>query len=226
FHRLDMDPLIALALPPSYEVPGDPAEQKTRSQLGHPLAFFRDVAGIALDRIQVVWPEAREYFGRLVYAVCYLPDAEFRSCSASRYTGVILISNRDCSVLDLEESLVHEAGHQLLYNIAEADPVTDDSSDEQYRLPWSGRMRDFYGYVHAFYIYVLLAQYHERVMGCRAGPDGDFAAERVRHIVRGLVAALPDFQTNPHLTPRGRVLMDALALDVAGLERRNRGLIA
>lgn len=226
FHRFDMDPLIAAALPPSYEVPDDPAERKARSQLGHPLAFFRDVAGIALNRIQAIWPEARNYFDRLVYAVCYLPGGDFRSCSASRYTGVILISNRDGSVLDLEESLVHEAGHQLLYNIVEAEPLTDDATDEQYRLPWSSQVRDFYGYFHAFYIYVLLAQYHERVMGCRAGRDGDFARERLRHILRGLLAALPDFQGNAHLTPRGHALAEALAIDVAELGARHRGLLA
>lgn len=226
FHRLDMDPLIAAVLPPSYVVPDDAAERKARSRLGHPLAFFRDVVGIALERIQAAWPEARNYFDRLVYAVCYLPDADFRSCSASRYTGVILISNRDCSVLDLEESLVHEAGHQLLYNVVEADAVTDDSTAEQYRLPWSNQVRDFYGYFHAFYIYVLLAQYHERVIGSRIGTDRAFAEERLRHILRGLVAALPDFQGNPHLTPRGHALAAALAGDVAELALRNDSLVA
>lgn len=226
FYQLDLDPLIASALPPSYEVPDDPAERKARSQIGHPLAFFRDVAEIALDRIQATWPEARTYFDRLVHAICYLPGADFRSCSASRYTGVILISNRDRSVLDLEESLVHEAGHQLLYNIVEAGEVTDDATDEQYRLPWSGQMRDFYGYFHAFYIYVLLAQYLERVAACRTGRDAEFAAERVRHIVRGLIAALPDFDGNPHFTPRGHALLGALKRDVLELALRNNRLLA
>lgn len=225
FHRLDVDPLVATVLLPSYEVPQDPAELKARSQLGHPLSFVTDVVGIALDRIQATWPRAREHFDRLVYEICYLPDADFRSCSASRYTGIILISNRDRSVLDLEESLVHEAGHQLLYHICEIQPVSDGDVKDQYKLPWSGQVRDFYGYFHAFYIYVLLAQYHERAMELRSVRDGDAARERLRYILRGLIAALPDFQANPHLTPQGRELIEALAEDIHSLEARRRSLL-
>jgi hypothetical protein len=224
FHRLDMDPLIAAVLPPSYLVPADQDKLKAVSHLGHPLGFFRDVVRVALDRIQATWPQARDQFDRLVYAVCYLPDASFRSCSASRYTGVILISSRDASLLDLEESLVHEAGHQLLYNIVEVAAVTDGATDGQHRLPWSNQVRDLYGYFHAFFIYVLLAQFHERVMD-RPGPDGRHAAERLRHILRGLVKAVPDFQMSPHLTQQGKALIGALTRDVVELEKRHRALL-
>jgi len=226
FHRMDVDPLIASMLPPSYVVPDDPDERKARSQIGHPLSFITDVARIALDRIQTTWPEARRHFERLVSDVCYLPDGNFRSCSASRYTGIILISNRDGSVLDLEESLVHEAGHQLLYHIVEIHPVSDDDVKDQYRLPWSGQFRDFYGYFHAFYIYVILAQYHERAMEQRSGRDRDAARTRVRDILRGLIAALPDFQGNPHLTPEGSALIEAVAKDVRKLQERQGSLLA
>jgi len=227
FHRLDMDPLIAAVLPPSYVVPVDPAARQAALELGHPLGFFTDVTRVALDRIQSVWPQAREQFDRLVHAVCYLPGADFRSCSASRYTGVILISARDHSLLDLEESLVHETGHQLLYNIVEVQPVTDDAAANgvEYKLPWSKQVRDLYGYFHAFFIYVLLARYHERVMD-RPGPDAEAAAIRLRDILRGLVLAVPDFQASPHLTPQGKVLLQALAKDIGELEVRHRSLLA
>ena len=207
-------------LPPSYEVPDDPIKRKAASQLGHPLGFFRDVVLVALDRIHATWPQARDLFDRMVYAVCYLPDGDFRSCSASRYTGVILISSRDRSLLDLEESLVHEAGHQLLYNIVEVHPVTDSAAEGQYRLPWSGQFRDLYGYFHAFFIYVLLAQYHERAIH-RPGSDGSLAEVRFREILRGLTAAVPNFK-NPHLTLQGQGMVESLAKNVAELETRHR----
>lgn len=224
FHRLDIDPVIAQSLAPSYIMPASPEEAAASLQRGHPIGFIRDVIGVALDRIATTWPAARDRFDRLVHAVIYLQDADFRSCSASRYVGVIMLSARDGSLLDLEESLVHEAAHQLLYHIVEDEPVIDGNPQAQFRLPWSGQMRDLYGYFHAFFVYVELAHYYERVT-MRDGRDGRAAATRLGEIIRGLVAALPDFEASPAFTGHGRQLLGVLDGDVTALADRHRMLL-
>jgi HEXXH motif-containing protein len=92
---------------------------------------------------------------------------------------------------------VHEYGHQVLYRAMEIDPLVDDDGTAEFTLPWSGSVRDFYGYFHAFYIYALLAAYYSRVQACRES-DSDRAAERFEGIVEGLVRASEDFDANAH----------------------------
>ncbi|WP_261792936.1 aKG-HExxH-type peptide beta-hydroxylase [Pseudomonas chlororaphis] len=225
-YRFDADPLIAQVTPPSYEFPQDEHLRKQLERGGYSTAFFRDVMQIALLRIQHTWPECHRQWQVLVKAVCYLPDGAFRSCSASRYTGVILLSSRDNSILDMEESLVHEAIHQLLYNIVEVCPVVDPQASREtlFTLPWSGQQRDLYGYFHAFYVYVALVKYLERVKS-RPPRELQAARERLGFILRGLVRALPDFAASPDFTPQGRELLENLMREVQDLALRHAALL-
>lgn len=225
-YRFDVDPLIAMAVPPSYKFPEDEATRKQLERDGHPVRFFSDIVSIALLRIEHTWPACHERFKKLVKAICYLPDGSFRSCSASRYTGVILLSSRDNSILDLEESLVHEATHQLLYCIVEMCPVIEEvtSREASFTLPWSGQKRDLYGYFHAFYVYIALVKYLERVRS-RSSEELQRAQNRLAFIMRGLIRALPDLQASGDFTPQGRQLLENLAKEVRALESKHAGLM-
>jgi hypothetical protein len=226
-YRFDVDPLIMIATPPSYEFPEDEVTRKQLERSGYSLHFFCDVVNIALLRIECTWPACHEQFKKLVKSICYLPDGSFRSCSASRYTGVILLSSRDDSILDLEESLVHEATHQLLYNIVEVCPVIDEQAprDASFTLPWSGQQRDLYGYFHAFFVYVALVKYLERVRS-RSSHELQRAESRLAFILHGLTKALPDFEASGDFTPQGRQLLGNLAQEVRALESKHAGLLA
>lgn len=224
--RFDIDPMIMAMTPPSYEFHSDPERRRELERTGYSLSFFHDLARTALDRIKSTWPEEYQQFVRLTKVLGYLPDASFRSCSASRFTGVIYVAAKDNSLLDLEESLVHEGGHQLVYNIVEVAPLTRDDTpeDELYTLPWSGQKRDFYGYFHAFYIYILLVKYFERVRG-RPEDEQRRATKRLAYILRGLVKALPDFESNRNFTERGRELFANLEKEVRELEKKHQRLL-
>ncbi|MGE7959348.1 aKG-HExxH-type peptide beta-hydroxylase [Pseudomonas sp. NPDC089530] len=226
-YRFDIDPLIMQATPPSYEFPEDESVRKELLRAGVSTHFFSEVVHVALSRIEQTWPACRDYVQQLVKAICYLPDGTFRSCSASRYTGVILLANRDDSILDLEESLVHEATHQLLYNVVEVCPVTVEgaSRDASFSLPWSGQKRDLYGYFHAFYVYIALVKYMERVRS-RPSDEVQRAQKRLAFILRGLIRALPDLEASDDFTPHGRQLLDNLAREVRALASKHTGLLA
>lgn len=226
-HRFNVDPLVAIAAPPSYEFPEDEATRKQLERNGYSVNFFCDVMNIALLRIEHTWPACHEQFKKLVKSVCYLPDGSFRSCSASRFTGIILLSSRDDSILDMEESLVHEATHQLLYNIVEVCPVLNEEASREAvcTLPWSGQKRDVYGYFHAFFVYVALVKYLGRVRS-RSSRELQRAQNRLVFILQGLIKALPDFEGSADFTPQGRQLLDNLIKEVRVLENQYAGLLA
>jgi hypothetical protein len=226
-YRFNVDPLVAIAAPPSYEFPEDEATRKQLEHGGYSVNFFRDVVNIALLRIEHTWPACHEQFRKLVKSICYLPDGSFRSCSASRFTGIILISSRDDSILDLEESLVHEATHQLLYNIVEVCPVLNEEASREAvcTLPWSGQKRDLYGYFHAFFVYIALVKYMGRVRS-RSSRELLRAQKRLVFILQGLIKALPDFEASTDFTPQGRQLLENLIKEVRTLENQYAGLLA
>lgn len=215
-HRFDVDQLVAAAAPPTYTFPSSELVESIDAENAYTLSFFTQVANVALDRIAAAWPRTRRLFPMFVQMIVHIPDGAFRSVSAERYTGVVFLSADDDNLLDLEESLVHEFGHQVLYQLMEVDPVVQADPDLRFVLPWSGTEREFYGYFHAFYIYFLLARYYERVIS--AGRDENQAQKRLTEIVEGLKAALPDFAEDASLyTPLGRIFCDSLCSRVNSL---------
>jgi hypothetical protein len=226
---LDVDPIIARATPPTYVFRTVAKSGSRRTQYSYSTSFFRDVASVAFERIAHTWPDCFSSISQLVRILGYLPDGNFRSASASRYAGVIYLTARDNSILDLEETLVHEGGHQILYAICEANPILDDTGDPgtaKYQLPWSHQVRDLYGYYHAFFIYVLLAKYYQRVLddtvNARPKNELQFAAQRQSHIVSGLLRANDDLRRAEGLSASGRELIENLEREVVDLERTHR----
>jgi hypothetical protein len=225
--RFDVDPLIAQVSPPSYQFPDKKKQHALESKTAYRLPFFLEVATIALERINQTWQEAYQDFQKFVKTIVHVTDANFRSCSADRYSGVIFLSADDASLLEVDESLIHEYGHQILYNIMELDSLVSEKwkPGKLYKLPWSGAERDLYGYFHAFYIYTLLACYYERIQG-RNREEQKRALDRVDHILRGLIEALPDFEIDLDFTPRGRHLFEVLSGRINTLWKRHKKYIS
>ncbi len=219
--RYTVDPLLATAIPPSYNFPAKDAQPQLEAKTAYSLQLFLEAADAALDRIHETWLPAYQDFARFVRMIIHLPEADFRSCSADRYAGVILLSAGDGSLLELEESLIHEYGHQILYNVMELDPLILNPSGGRYTLPWSGAERDLYGYFHAFYIYLLLVHYFERV-GHRSETDRKRASERMAHILAGLIQALPELGSASHFTLRGKRLFALLQEDVQRFQLKHQ----
>ncbi|CAD5201097.1 aKG-HExxH-type peptide beta-hydroxylase [Pseudomonas sp. FEN] len=225
--RFNVDPLIAAATPPNYEFPEDESTRKHLERSGYSIHFFRDVVSVALSRIANTWPACYEQFRHLVKLICHLPDGTFRSCSAARYTGVILLSAKDHSILDIEESLVHETTHQLLYSLVEVCPIIDEqhAGERLFTLPWSGLRSDLHGYVHAFFAALAQVKYLERVRQ-RPATEMQRAEERLLDLLKGLLKALPELEACDDFSPRGRTLMDNLAQEVHALRHRHADLLS
>lgn len=218
--RTDGDPLIHRATPPSYEFP-DNDEMRRLEKSGHPTSFLRDIIKLVLKRLAAEWPELHARFSTLVQFIYYLPDAKFRSCSASRYGGVVLLAAKDTSLRDLAETLVHEWGHQLLYLINEATPlvVSEGDNEKTFPLPWSGQERDLYGYFHAFFIYVLLVRYFDRALA-RDKEEKQKIENRSAFIIAGLRKAVIDLKDQNGFTAAGRAFLGSLISEVEILSRR------
>ena len=215
----DVDPYIMAATPPSYDFAGQKAGTPEQTGPGHPLALQQELLGIAMDNIGKAWPELRTQIEDVVQIVGYLPDASFRSCSAARYAGVIYLGNMDERLLDVEESIVHEAGHQVLYRVGElvelVKPGTSQKAD--FTLPWSGSRRDLFGFLHAFYIYTLLTKYfwHRAAVNERERRD---CVRRAALIQIGNRRAIPMLLQASDLSAQGRQLVEVLAEDMTRLE--------
>ncbi|SVJ79032.1 HEXXH motif domain [Klebsiella pneumoniae] len=149
------------ATPPTYDFSRAPSSSGEEGRtIGHPLRMQAGLLGSALKNIETAWPELHAQIEECVRIFGYLPDAAFRSCSAARYSGIVYLGNMDESLLDLEESIVHETGHQVLYQLGEMTRLTLPQTplEANYVLPWSGSRRDLFGFLHAHYIYALLVK--------------------------------------------------------------------
>jgi hypothetical protein len=216
--RWDTDPLIAELAPPTYTFPpADVALQRAKSD-AYTLPIFRDVADVALSRVGSVWPALGHAIPSFIRILVHIPEADVRSASADRYRGVVFMSSDDVCLLEVEESLVHELGHQVLYHAMRLDPLVTSGEEGDYELPWSGSRRDFYGYLHAFYIYLLLAKYLERAL---RDPEHDPIAVRplLDHILDGLRKASEDFEPDERFTPMGRAMIERLCDEAHTLDQ-------
>jgi HEXXH motif-containing protein len=217
----DLDPLIQRVTPPSFEF-----NERSLSTLGNQRRLLpRIVQSLsdAFESIQTVAPNVWSQIVALVRIIGYLPDADFRSCSAARYPGVVYLGQGDEVVYEFEESLIHEAAHQYLYRIDEVDPIVDRHAggSGEYELPWSGAQRDFFGYLHACFIYVALDKYFTQRLEVTNQQAAEVAARR-DHIHRGLAAALPEIEGHPALTSRGSGIVAGLSRDLHQLHGATR----
>jgi hypothetical protein len=214
--RFDIDPLIAAASFPEYKFPDQDRRREFEEKVVYPLTFFRKLVTVALERVERAWPEAHRDFFKFVRIIVDMVDGEFTSYSACDHMGVIFVSTDNSPLVALEEYLLHEFGHQVLYNVMELDPIVVMENPRIFKLPWSDNERDFYGYFHAFFIYLLLANYLERVTG-RSQREYRRITARRKHIIKGLILAIPELESADSFTPRGRQLFENLKADVRRL---------
>jgi hypothetical protein len=219
--RFDVDPLITQVAPPSYQFPSLESRKKIEANTVYKLHFFLEVLDAAFDRIKDSWFSAYIDFSKFVDTIIHVPNANFRSCSAERYSGIIFLSYNDTCLLDVEESLIHEYGHQILYNVMEIDPLIIDGNKGKFKLPWSKRERDLYGYFHAFYIYIILIIYFERVK-VRSEEEEIMVNQKISHILSGLIKAIPHFESANQFTQKGRDLFLYLKNEVSKIKDRHR----
>lgn len=216
--QADLDPYIMAATPPSYDFQQQLLGENGLNGSGHPLALQQELLGLAFANIKAVWPELRTQIEEVVQIVGYLPNASFRSCSAARYAGVVYLGNMDERILDIEESIVHEAGHQVLYRLGELTPLVKENTprSDSYTLPWSGSKRDLFGFLHAFYIYTLLSKYFWRRAALKKEEYKDCVL-RAAYILVGSEKAIPMLLGDDNLSLQGRHLVEELAKDMKTL---------
>lgn len=219
----DLSPYVMAATPPTYDFTRLPAWSGDDSTIGHPLRLQADLVRYALGNINAVWPELNEQINECVRIFGYLPDATFRSCSAARYSGIVYLGNMDESLLDIEESLVHETGHQVLYQLGELTRLTvpDTPLEANYVLPWSNSRRDLFGFLHAYYIYALLVKYYWR----RAKLNEHDAYEchgRAMLILAGSLIATRTLKDETNLTEQGSIIVDRIAEELEALHAEVR----
>jgi hypothetical protein len=218
--RDDLDPVIKAVTPPTFDFDAaindnggvDPVDRASLERFGAELA-------VAFDNIKRCDPVRYRDLRRLIRVVGYLPDGQSRSCSAARYAGVVYLAGQEESIIDLEESIVHEAAHQLLYKIGEMTPLTTAAATgDEFELPWSGSKRDLFGYLHAYFIYLEVVKYYDKRAPSAGARRGH--CERMAELIhRGLEFATDDIRKAEGLTPAGRALFEHLAADTAALRR-------
>lgn len=214
----DFDSYLMAATPPSYDFKALLSSEQGLNGYGHPLAMQKELLGLAFDNIDKAWPELRIQIEDVVQIVGYLPNASFRSCSAARYAGVVYLGNMDERILDIEESIVHEAGHQVLYRLGELVPLVKEGTPKtaDYTLPWSGSKRDLFGFLHAFYIYTLLTKYFWRRASIKEAEYKD-CVYRAAVILVGSEKAIPMLLGDSNLSPQGRHLVEAVEKNMQAL---------
>ena len=215
------DPLVASVSSPTYTFSSSPGERVLNAGDLYTLEFFESVLSTVRYRIGMIWPKTRLLIPRLVKTIVHLPDFPGRSCSAARYAGVVFLSAGDSSLIKVEESIVHEYGHQVLYCVLELGPFVVDDRDRMFVLPWSGSQRDVYGLLHATYIYLLLAMYYAAAEG-RHSPDDAYIASRRNEILTGLDEAIPMLADSKLLTDDGEEFVRRLEIFSRGISGRPR----
>ena len=211
--RHSPDPLILKALRRDYTFPSETRRKDLEQVDTYPISSVIESVHAALLAIKLTWFEAYRVFFKFVKVVIDSIDANFRSYSSQEITGVILIeTNSEPSLL--EEYLIHELGHQILENVMELDPlVMKEETKRKFSLPWSGKETDVYGYLHAFFIYLMLFNYYGRVK-LRSSEEPSLASDRLAHIREGLVRAVHELELANLFTPRGKQLFENLKIEV------------
>lgn len=218
--RFDVDELIMNGAFPEYELPTKERQNNFTQNVLYSESFFREMLEVALGRINSSWHEAYINFPRFVNIIVDMIDGEYTSYSSAEHIGVIFVSTDNSPLVALEEFLMHEFGHQILYHVMEIDPLIGDSNKIIYKLPWSGNERDFYGYFHAFYIYILIACYLEKVLH-RSKREQSRIEKRRKHIISGLIQTVNTFEKTGNFTEKGKIFFNNLKLKVEKIRSNN-----
>lgn len=204
----DVPPFMRLLIPPSHTFRRAYAPSGTRQPGAQ---SWEQALSTAIANADRIWPGLAEVIAAYTSHFLILEEIDFRSCSADRYLGLILLSTNDQSLIDIEESVIHETGHQILYQLDREKPLFHTHDDERdVELPWSGSHRNFFGFFHAAYIYLILRDYYARA--AQSHPfDQAYCRQRLGEIQSGLDAAVALLcDGRPLLTAHGQEVSDAM----------------
>ena len=205
--RFYPDRLIQTAVEADYSFPDE--SRRHELEAAYPISAVVQTVQEALERVRFTWFAAFKDFFKFVKIIVDLVDANFKSYSSHELTGIIMVSTNNAPVL-VEEYLIHELGHQILDNVMELDSlVVKEETRKTFSLPWSGKQREIYGYLHAFFIYLMLYNYY-RMVKVRSVEEESIASHRLAEIGDGLVRAMPELEYANLFTPRGKELFDNL----------------
>jgi hypothetical protein len=84
------------------------------------------------------------------------------SFSSPQLTGVVFLSYSD-NPFTLAEAIVHEYGHSELNSFDQISPITTGNSKQLYYSPWRRDLRPLLGLMHALYVFILVAEFYERL---------------------------------------------------------------
>lgn len=200
--RYNVDKWIRTSSPPTFTFPSSLIQSQWEKESNYPLDFFGEVLQNVLLRIKATCPTLFIDIQKFVWQIIHLDREEsFRSCSADRYVGTLFLTGCEDSLFQIEESILHEYAHQVLYNVMELNPLILNDQRE-YTLPWSGSKRGFYGYFHALYIYILLASYFVRIQG-RDKNEMRIIKERTDYILKGIKISFDDFDKTDSFNETG-----------------------
>lgn len=214
--RYEVDKCIAEVTPPTFTFPSKKESRRLDQGSKFPLNIFSSALEAVLHQIDNTCPLFSLTMSQFVDYIIHLDQANFRSCSADRYIGVIFLTASDTTLIDIEESVIHEFGHQVLYNIMELDSIVINNG-KLYKLPWSGSERDFYGYFHAFYIYTLLITHFVKKQP-NSLEEGIFINQRIAQILEGCKKAEYDFNQTKSFTSLGVILYENLKKQIKLVE--------
>lgn len=203
------DPMVRQALRSDIESYHAETENATNAEEE---MLCAEVLSASMSRISRAWPEMHEIINRLVRYVVYVPHDRLRSVSGRDYPGIVYLGEPQdiglgMDTVQLEELLVHECAHQILFTLDEIKPVIGESS-RSYSLPWSGKSCNEFVYIHAYYVYATIVQY---LLLRLASSQCDLSlGDRVGFIITGLIEAQDEVRTLPSLTCNGEQLIDAI----------------
>lgn len=192
----DVHPILKRCIPPTYEFKKEYIRHRNET---NDSKSYKCAIETACCRAGTKINGFDHLLKGLVKAIVIVPDAGFRSCSAERYVGVIILGTSDQSLIELEESIVHEYAHQILYQIDFLDGIFIDQDDkEKIVLPWSKTSRNFYGFFHACFVYTILREYYKLSIE-QNSYDQEYCQDRLMFIQDGLSKVTPYLANRSHL---------------------------
>jgi HEXXH motif-containing protein len=144
--------------------------------------------------------------------------------------GAIFLTTPADHPLFIQEAIVHETAHTILWTLMTLVPLIDEthpSATAMHEMPWSGNRRPFVTLLHGAYVYLMLGHY---LLALRATTGlWPLLEARLRAVVSGLPEALDLLRRHPTYTLAGRRFLASLERDAqtmlghAGLSADTRG---
>ena len=131
------------------------------------------------------------------------------AASAMLWGGILINMDHYHSPLDLFEGLVHEAAHQLLFGLAQDEPLVSNAIEERFNSPLRSDPRPMDGIFHQMFVSARLVYAFERLeaSGALSAKDRSLLAERRKRFHHHFFAAHDVVARHGKVTPVGRSIV-------------------